>query len=192
MSGNVPGEQEKQKIEAITKSTSGVVSVNNQLQISAQSQFSQPPATPFPATPPTDQSVAEKSSQSSPPPSQSSTAQDQGLSPTSDRPDTSRVYGGNQPGASQGAFGVNVQGATEADRSLGRQIAQELKSDTMLAALLPSIKINVGTGKVTLRGTVKSEDEKTKIESAVQRVTGVANIDDQLQIGTTSGGSSQN
>src|SRR5207253_4584943 len=163
------------KIEAITKITTGVLTVNNQLQISAQSQFSQPATTPFPATPPTDQSVAEKSSQNSPPPSQSNTAQDQGLSPTSDRPDTSRVYGGNQTGTAQGPFSVNVQGATEADRSLGQQIAQELKTDTMLAALLPSIKINVETGKVTLRGTVKSEDEKKKIESAVQRVTGVAN-----------------
>src|SRR5205085_6056045 len=38
LAGNVPSEQEKQKIETIVKSTTGVVNVNNQLQISSQSQ----------------------------------------------------------------------------------------------------------------------------------------------------------
>ena len=45
LAGNVPSEQEKQKIETIVKSTTGVVNVNNQLQVSTQSQLNLPGAT---------------------------------------------------------------------------------------------------------------------------------------------------
>src|SRR5437870_1080813 len=69
LSGNVPSEQEKQKIEAAVKSSGKVVTVNNQLQVSAA------PATP-----------SGQSSQVTP-----STAPNQPLSPTSERPE-SRIY----------------------------------------------------------------------------------------------------
>jgi osmotically-inducible protein OsmY len=79
-----------------------------------------------------------------------------------------------------------ITATTEADRSLGQQIAQELKTDTTMAGVIPTLKITVENSKITLRGTVKSEDEKKKVESAVQRVTGVSSVDDQLVVGTGS------
>lgn len=220
LAGNVASEQDKQKIETIVKSTTGVVSVNNQLQVSNTQSQAQPGVSQSQAVGGTlDNTTSSTSSQSSqsslpngtepsqpPLPQASPTPQDnlsfsqstqpglsatnqnsipstQPVSPTSDRPDTSRVYNGAQPGATAD---VNVQGTTEADRTLGRQVANELRSDTSLAALLPMIKINVDNSKITLQGTVKADDQKRQIEAAVQRVTGVATIDDQLQIGTTS------
>src|SRR2546427_6801291 len=45
LAGNVPSEQEKQKIETIAKRTTGVVNVSNQLQVSTQSQLNLPGAT---------------------------------------------------------------------------------------------------------------------------------------------------
>jgi len=208
LAGKVPSEQEKQKIETTVKSTSGVVSVNNQLQISAQSQLN-------PATAPqnnaavggtaettiastagatSSEATTTASQPTSPAPTTSEPANEQTQptspassatpSPTSDRPDTSRTYNpaGTQP--ADESLRVSVRGTTEADRTLGQKIAQELRTDSSLAALLPLIKIQVETGKVTLRGNVKSEEQKKKIESAVQRVTGVATVEDQLQINT--------
>jgi len=121
-------------------------------------------------------------------------APDQNLSPTSDQ-STSRIYSTNQStldtAASSGTAGAEtlnakIQGATEADRTLGRQIAQELRTNATLATVLPKIRINVESGKITLSGTVKSEDQKKKIESAVQRVTGVVNMEDHLRVSASS------
>src|SRR5262249_19541716 len=219
LSGSVPSEQEKTRIETIAKGVPGVVNVNNQLQVSGQSQFTQPGSTENKSAvggtseqSTTGQSTGNQSSQESTPQSQpqasaispesttsdrtsaeqaalaqssqastnsADISQNQALSPTSDRTGSSRVYGTNQDFPTFTA-------TTEADRTLGQQIAQELKSDTTMAEVLPTLKITVENSKITLRGTGKSEDEKKKIESAVQRVTGVSSVDDQLIVGTGS------
>jgi hyperosmotically inducible periplasmic protein len=234
LTGNVPSEQEKQKIETIAKSASGVVTVNNQLQVSAQSQLNQPATAEnkSAAGGTIDQSTTSSSSQSFAPqassttnnnesstvgqagtqqssitPSseqssltstnQDSTPSGQELSPTS-QSDKSRIYSGNPSSSisstnetATGQTGtettiVNVQGTTDTDKTLAQQLTQELRADTALAAMLPTIRINLENGKATLTGTVKSEDQKKQIESAVQRVSGIANVDDQLQVSTTS------
>ena len=69
---------------------------------------------------------------------------------------------------------------------------QELRSDPTLGAMLSQIKINVESGKVTLKGNVKSEEQKKNAESVAQKVTGVSTIDNQLKVSadassTTSG-----
>jgi len=118
------------------------------------------------------------------------TGQNQDLTPTSQRPDAaSRIYSTNQSniGGTSDLYSTNIQGLTEADRSLGQKVIQELRTDTSLASTLPMVKVSVDSGKVTMTGTVKNEDEKTKIESAVQRVTGVSSVDNQLQVTTNSG-----
>src|SRR5207248_3650915 len=57
--------------------------------------------------------------------------------------------------------------------------------------LFRSVKINIENGKATLQGTVKSQDEKLKIETAVQKVTGITSLDDQLRIGSARGASNR-
>ena len=47
------------------------------------------------------------------------------------------------------------------------------------------LRIRIENGKATLRGTVKTEDEKKKIESAVQQVTGVTSVENQLRVGAS-------
>jgi len=78
-----------------------------------------------------------------------------------------------------------VQGATEADRAVGQQITQQLRTDSSLAAVLPLIRINIENGKATLRGSVKSEDQKKQIETSIQQVTGVTSVDNQLKVSAT-------
>jgi osmotically-inducible protein OsmY len=53
----------------------------------------------------------------------------------------------------------------------------------ILAALgLANVKIITVDGVVTLRGPVKSADEKTHIESLAQQATDVKRVDNQLEI----------
>src|SRR5258705_1794022 len=105
------------------------------------------------------------------------------LSPTSDKDnDTSRIY---SKAESANASHSSIQASTDADRTLGRQIVRDKRADAAVAALVPMIKIKVDNGQVTLRGTVKSEQEKQQLETAVQKVAGVTKVDNQLQVGTT-------
>jgi hyperosmotically inducible protein len=45
-----------------------------------------------------------------------------------------------------------------------------------------NVKIITQDGKVTLRGPVKSADEKTQIEKLAHEVAGAANVDNQLEV----------
>jgi osmotically-inducible protein OsmY len=81
---------------------------------------------------------------------------------------------------------------SEADRQLGQKIAQEINTDSTLAGQISGLKISVDNGKVTLKGNVKSDEQKKTIESAVQRVTGVGSVDNQLQMGSATGTTDSN
>ena len=53
---------------------------------------------------------------------------------------------------------------------------------------MSNLKIEVNDGKATLKGNVNSEDEKSKIEAAIQKVNGVTSVDNQLQVGAAGQG----
>jgi osmotically-inducible protein OsmY len=215
LSGSVKSEQDKERIAELVRQTTGVVTVNNQLTVSSQSQTS---TTTPDATSRTDSTIVGGTAQSKTdtqegltqnkqydtekqalsPTSQSASERlyhsTTNVSPTSERPET-RIYSSTtQQGQTsteqgttgvQGKFDLNVQATTEADRTLGQKIMQELRSNTSLAASIPMLRISLNNGKVVLKGNVKSETEKQQIESAVQRVTGVTTVDNQLQVSAT-------
>ena len=54
--------------------------------------------------------------------------------------------------------------------------------DTKMSVNAQNVKIITQDGKVTLRGPVKSEEEKTQIEKMAHEVAGAANVDNQLEI----------
>ena len=193
LSGSVPTEQDKQKIEAAARSAGSGININNQLQVSNQS------ASPTAG----DQSSV----------TPSSTGQSQsGLSPTSDQK-SSRIYAQGQidaaaaqnatssvsPSAQSAAsdisqsassdldkFSQNIKGANESDRSLAKQMRQDLKNDSSISGMMENVKIDISDGKATLTGNVNSEDEKSKLESAVTKVSGVTSVDNQLKVGSSS------
>jgi len=117
------------------------------------------------------------------------------VSPTSQPGTPSRIYSTNQTsttgtsdqtgtsGQSTSSLNLNIQGNTEVDRTLGQKVMQELRTDATLAGQISAVRLSVDNGKITLRGTAKSEDQKKSIESAVQRVTGVTTVDNQIQVG---------
>ena len=52
---------------------------------------------------------------------------------------------------------------------------------------LPMIRMSIDNGKVTLTGTVNNEQDKKSIETAVQGISGVATVDNQLQMKANAG-----
>ena len=69
---------------------------------------------------------------------------------------------------------------TEKDRDLETRLRTSLFGDK--ATTDQEIKITVRDGKVTLSGTVKSEQEKQEWEQKAQSTTGVTAVDNQLKV----------
>jgi hyperosmotically inducible protein len=74
------------------------------------------------------------------------------------------------------------QAENEADRKITQEVRQALTSDNSLSTNAQNVKIITDNGTVTLRGPVKSEKEKTAIESKAKQVAGVKKVDNQLEI----------
>ena len=72
----------------------------------------------------------------------------------------------------------------EADRKISQNIRQSLTADDTLSINGKNVKVITIDGKVTLRGPVKSEQEKSAIAAKAQQVAGVKNVDNQLEVAT--------
>jgi hyperosmotically inducible protein len=69
-----------------------------------------------------------------------------------------------------------------ADRAITQKIRKALHDDSALSTYAHNIKIITQDGKVTLRGPVRSEDEKTSIEAKAVAVAGAGNVTNQLEV----------
>ncbi len=76
------------------------------------------------------------------------------------------------------------QGGSEADRTVTQQIRQGLVKSDALSTTGKNVKIITVDGVVTLRGPVKSPDERTQIATIAQGVGGVKRVDNQLEVAT--------
>ena len=77
---------------------------------------------------------------------------------------------------------ADQQKMNPADRALTQKIRKAIHEDTTLSTYAHNIKIISQDGKVTLRGPVRSEDEKNNIEAKAVAVAGQGNVTDQLEI----------
>ena len=73
------------------------------------------------------------------------------------------------------------QGGSEADRTVTQQIRQGVMDQSALSTTGKNVKIITVDGVVTLRGPVKTEQEKATIASIAQHVKGVTRVDNQLE-----------
>lgn len=76
---------------------------------------------------------------------------------------------------------VSLQGTTDADRNLSKQIKESLTSQNATFAN-SGVMVMVMDGKVTLRGTVKTEEEKKNLEAQAKAVSGVTSVDNKLEV----------
>lgn len=88
----------------------------------------------------------------------------------------------NQGDASQGATTADQQKMNPADRETTRQIRSAIVKDKTLSTYSHNIKIITQDGKVTLKGPVRSDEEKANIEAKAAAVAGADNVSDQLTI----------
>jgi osmotically-inducible protein OsmY len=68
------------------------------------------------------------------------------------------------------------------DRELARKIRASVMSDKQLSTYAHNVKIVAQDGKVTLKGPVRSEEEKNAIEAKATEVAGTGNVIDQLEV----------
>lgn len=74
------------------------------------------------------------------------------------------------------------QSESEADRTISQNIRKAVVADDSVSTNGKNVKIITADGTVTLRGPVKSEQEKTNIGAKAQQVAGVKKVDNQLEI----------
>jgi hyperosmotically inducible periplasmic protein len=68
------------------------------------------------------------------------------------------------------------------DRAITQKIRAAIHDDKSLSTYAHNVKIISQNGKVTLRGPVRSQDEKANIEAKALIVAGDGNVDNELEI----------
>lgn len=74
------------------------------------------------------------------------------------------------------------QSNSPSDQTLTRQIRQALVSDKSLSTDAHNVKIISQDGQVTLRGPVRSKEEKHLVESKATEIAGAAKVTSELQV----------
>jgi osmotically-inducible protein OsmY len=81
-----------------------------------------------------------------------------------------------------GALTPMDQGESEGDRALTQRLRQEVVKDGSLSLAAKNIKIITRDGIITLRGPVKSEQERNELGALARRLDGMKRVDNQLEI----------
>jgi osmotically-inducible protein OsmY len=97
-------------------------------------------------------------------------------------PGGSTMGSSTAPGGTAGMGAATDQAKSEADRTLNQNIHQTLNTDSSLSASAKNVHFDTDNGKVTLRGTVPTEKDKKDLEAKVEKMSGVKDVDNQLQI----------
>jgi hyperosmotically inducible periplasmic protein len=74
------------------------------------------------------------------------------------------------------------QSNSSADLKITQAIRQALMKDGELSTTAKNIKVITANGEVTLRGPVKTAQEKAKIDHIAKSAAGGARIEDQLEV----------
>jgi hyperosmotically inducible protein len=77
---------------------------------------------------------------------------------------------------------ADQQKLTPADRELTKKIRASINNDKSLSTYAHNIKVISQDGKVTLRGPVRSEDEKAAIESKATAIAGPNSVTNMLDV----------
>ena len=94
-------------------------------------------------------------------------------------PDNSKT---NQRDRDQSSPTADQQKMNPADRDITKKIRSAIHNDKSLSSYAHNIKVITQDGKVTLKGPVRSDEEKTNIESKATAVAGEGMVTDQLEV----------
>jgi hyperosmotically inducible protein len=77
---------------------------------------------------------------------------------------------------------ADQQKMNPADREITHKIRKSIHEDKSLSTYAHNIKVITQDGKVTLRGPVRTEEEKSAIQGKAVAVAGDGNVSNQLEI----------
>ena len=77
---------------------------------------------------------------------------------------------------------ADQQGQTKEDREMTKKIRRAVVDDKSLSTYAHNVKIITVNGMVTLKGPVKSEDEKRTIEEKAGQIAGMDKIKSKIEI----------
>jgi len=95
------------------------------------------------------------------------------------KPDNTKV---NKQVRDKAAVTPDKQKENKTDRELARHIRKALVNDKSLSTYAHNVKVIAQNGTVTLRGPVRSEDEKKTVEQKTAEVAGAANVKSEITV----------
>jgi hyperosmotically inducible periplasmic protein len=77
---------------------------------------------------------------------------------------------------------ADQQKENQPDRELARQIRRSIIQDKSLSSSAHNVKIIAQNGTVTLKGPVRSDEEKTVVEAKAAEIAGADKVTSQLEV----------
>jgi hyperosmotically inducible periplasmic protein len=88
----------------------------------------------------------------------------------------------NKPDQDQGKATADQQKMNATDRDITKKIRSALHNDASLSAYAHNIKIISIDGKVTLKGPVRSDEEKNKVAMEATTIAGEGNVTNEITV----------
>ncbi|MDQ6678239.1 MAG: BON domain-containing protein [Acidobacteriota bacterium] len=98
---------------------------------------------------------------------------------TAAKPDNSKV---NKRDRAKSSETADNQKNNKADRTITQKIRQAVIADKALSTYAHNVKIITLNGAVTLKGPVRSEEEKSSVEAKAKEVAGSDKVTNQISV----------
>ncbi len=99
--------------------------------------------------------------------------------PAQDKPDNTKT---NEQDRKTDEPTADQQKNSKSDRETTKQIRKAIQSDKSLSTYAHNVKVIAKNGSVTLKGPVRSEEEKKTIQDKAAAVAGAGNVVNELTI----------
>ena len=94
-------------------------------------------------------------------------------------PDNTKI---NKRDRAKGAATADQQKENDGDRDLAQKIRQSIVKDKSLSTYAHNVKVIAQGGNVTLKGPVRSDEEKRTIEMMANEIAGSGHVTNQLTV----------
>jgi len=95
------------------------------------------------------------------------------------KPDNTKV---NSRDRTEGAVTADQQKMNAADRELAQKVRKAIASDKNLSTYAHNVKVIARDGMVTLKGPVRSAEEKSAIEAKAVEVAGAGKVTNEITV----------
>jgi hyperosmotically inducible protein len=93
----------------------------------------------------------------------------------------------NKRDRAEGAVTADQQKENASDREIAQKIRRALMADKTLSTYAHNVKIVAQNGQVTLKGPVRTDDEKKSVEAKATEVAGTGRVTNEITIAPTKG-----